>query len=329
MVEAERDMRAVLSENVGFKDSDCWIEYARRHNFKAVKATRVGVCPDCAGRPRGQTWGQYIYYSTLIHLLECANCGLVWADAHIDQNTIRGHFEVAYNNQEYFRISRHPILDHLASVIANLSSEGARILDIGGARGDLMAQLVERRPDVRVVVHDIAESKTNWVAENLGFATLLGGVEELAAHQGKYEVLVLSDVLYYEPNLKALWDVISHLLSPGGSIVIRVPNKYGLISLSQWWWRLTRTRGQQAMQDRVRFYNPEHIFICRRQYLKNRLMTMGFSDIQVLPSPPLGSRRGTALKSLLFNFAKSINVLSHYKLVLTPAMVVIGRHVNT
>lgn len=231
--------------------------------------------------------GQYIYYSTLIHLLECENCGLIWADAHIDQNTIRGHFEGAYNSEEYFRVSRHPILDHLASVIADLSPEGACVLDIGGARGDLMAKLVARRPDVRVVVNDIAESKTNWVAENLGFTTLSGGANELAAHQRKYDVVVLSDVLYYEPNLRALWDVILHLVSPGGSIVIRVPNKSFLISIGQLWWRFTHTRRQQAMQDRVRFFNPEHIFICRQQYIRNRLRTMGFLRIQVLPSPPL------------------------------------------
>ncbi len=196
------------------------------------------------------------------------------------------------------------------------------------ARGDLMAQLVARRPDVSVVVNDISEGATKWVTENLGFATLRGGADELAAHEGQYDVVVLSDVLYYEPNLRVLWDALSRLVSLGGSIVIRVPNKHILIALGQLWYHLTHTRAQQAMQDRIRFFNPEHIFLFRQQYLRNRLMSMGFTQVQALPSPLLGGRRGRVLRSLLFSLARSANVLSRHRLVLKPAMIVVGRRLT-
>jgi 2-polyprenyl-3-methyl-5-hydroxy-6-metoxy-1,4-benzoquinol methylase len=322
---AEHDMRVLLQHNVGFDDSPRWVDYARSHGFSPVKATRVERCPDCSGSPGPRTWGQYVYYSTLIHLLECADCGLVWADAHIDPATIRGHFEVAYKDDEYFRVSRRPIFDHLVGVIDEVAPRDARVLDIGGARGDLMAQLVARRPDVGVVVNDISAAATDWVAANRGFATLTGGADALASHRERYDVVVLSDVLYYESQLRVLWDALSRLVAPGGSIVIRVPNKRVPIALGQMAYRLTRARSRRALQDRIPFFNPEHIFLFRQQYLRRRLHSAGFTEVQALPSPLLAGRTSAATGSALFILASGVNRLLGHTLVLTPAMVVVGR----
>jgi 2-polyprenyl-3-methyl-5-hydroxy-6-metoxy-1,4-benzoquinol methylase len=285
----------------------------------------VRNCPDCSGSPAERTWGQYIYYSTLFHLLECADCGLVWADAHIDPETIRGHFEVAYKDDEYFRVSRRPIFDHLTSIIDGCSPQRARILDVGGARGDLMAQLVSRRPDVRVTVNDISEAATNWASGTLGLATLKGGADELAAHDGEYDVVVLSDVLYYEAKLRVLWEAISRLVAPGGSVVIRAPNKEKLIALGQLAFRLTHAGAKRAMQDRTYMFNPEHIYILRQRYLRNRLKAAGFANIRALPSPLRASGGGATLGPLLFGLAKGVNALSRHSLVVTPALILVGR----
>jgi 2-polyprenyl-3-methyl-5-hydroxy-6-metoxy-1,4-benzoquinol methylase len=286
------DMKTVLQHNVGFDGNSRWIDYAHRHGFKPVKASRVRNCPDCSGPAGERTWGQYVYYSTLVHLLECADCGLIWADAHIDPETIKGHFEVAYKDDEYFRVARRPIFEHLTGLIDELSPQGARILDVGGARGDLMAQLVSRRPDVSVVVNDISEAATSWAAGNRGFATLRGGADELAAHQGQYDVVVLSDVLYYEAKLSVLWDALTRLVAPGGSVVIRVPNKEMLIALGQLAFRLTHDGTERELQDRTYLFNPEHVYLFRQRYLRNRLKAAGFAEVQSLPSPLLASGSG-------------------------------------
>lgn len=325
MSENEKQLRTLLANNVGFDDIERWLEYARRHAFKPVKATKILHCPDCGAAPKAQTWGQYVYYSTLISLLECSHCGLVWANVRLDHDVIRNHFESAYKDDDYFVRSRRAIFRHMVDLIVDLCPRGGRVLDIGGARGHLMAQVVARRPDLTVVVNDISEAATNWVAENLGFAALTGGADELALHQEQYQVVVLSDVLYYEPNLPVLWSALSRLVCQEGSIVIRVPQKSGLIFVAQRWYRLTHTKAQQAVQDRIRFFNPEHIYIFRKHYLRSRLASIGFERIEFFPSPLLVSGSEQGLKSILFAIAQIVNKVTRRSVVLTPAMIVVGQ----
>ena len=66
---------AVLRHNVGFDVPELWVDYAIRHGFRQVKAVTVGRCPDCGGQPK-RSLGQFVYYSTLVRLVECGACGL-------------------------------------------------------------------------------------------------------------------------------------------------------------------------------------------------------------------------------------------------------------
>ena len=87
-------------------------------------------------------------------------------------------------------------------------------------RGDLMAHRVTQRPYVSVVVNDISEAATGWVAATRGFATQKGGADQLA-------------------------------------------------------YRLTHAPSGQAMQYRISFFNPDHIFLFRQEYLRSRLESIG------------------------------------------------------
>jgi 2-polyprenyl-3-methyl-5-hydroxy-6-metoxy-1,4-benzoquinol methylase len=320
----DEQLLAILRRNTGFDEPELWIDYARRHNFKPVMAVKIPRCPDCFAASKKRVWGQYVYYSTLIRLLECEQCGLVWADARIDRDVVRQHFETAYKSDEYFRGSRNAIFEHLAAVIDNLAVRNARILDVGGARGDLMAKVVSRRPDINATVHDLSRTATDWAAEHFGFPTLTGSASALASHSEQYDVVVLSDVMYYEPNLALLWKALSRLIRRGGAIVIRVPNKAMLVWIGRLWFRLTHARIGRVLQDRTRFHNPEHIFVFRQHYLRNRLMSIGFKCVQTVPSPPLISAESSGLGSVLFRHALIANRLTRSKLVLTPSMLVIG-----
>lgn len=318
---------AILTHNLGFEFPEEWVNYATTHSFARVRATAIPLCPDCGAPPTGQL-GQYVYYSTLLRLRVCGACGLIWADAHLDPEVVAAHFEGTYKSREYFLRARSWIFRHLVAELDRLTPTGASVLDVGGAQGDLMHQLQRRRPDIRAVVQDLSEGSLRHAEEEFGLETLQGSLGALQSHAACYDVVVLSDVLYYEPRLADFWQVLPRLVSPGGAVVIRVPNKLLLIRLLLAWSRLRQLAGPHRLETRVRYFNPEHIYLLTRRYLASRLQRLGFDEVRVLPSPPLLSSASgwrQLLGRVLFGSAELLGAVSGGRLVLTPSMVVVGR----
>jgi protein-L-isoaspartate O-methyltransferase len=259
-------------------------------------------------------------------LLKCGRCCLVWADARVDPGVVQRHFETAYKDEAYFETDRLVVFRQLATIVSRLANPGANVLDIGGAKGHLM-QLVSRlRRDVKITVHDISKAALDAAAERYGFATICGDVSALARSGKRYNVVVLSDVIYYEPAVRALWSVLSELVEQNGSVVIRVPNKLWYITARQKLLALRRSRAERAQQDVVAGFNPEHVTIMHRRYLEVRLRSLGFRSIRVMPSRltcrvPIA--RGA--ERVLWCLAQATSAVSGGRLIITPAMIVVGR----
>ena len=134
-------------------------------------------------------------------------------------------------------------------------------------------------------------------------------------------------MLYYEPNIAAMWSLLSKLIAHRGSVIIRVPNKFLLIRASQAMSKLFRSSRRRAMQTRIRFFNPEHLFVLSRRYLTTRLKRLGFAEVDCLPSPPLGSTSslGSAARAMSFLAAELTSLVSGRRLVGTPSMIFCAR----
>ena len=187
-----------------------------------------------------------------------------------------------------------------------------------------MATVLARRPDLKVTVQDLSKVATEFAATTHGFQTLTGDADALASHGEQYDVVVLSDVLYYEPQLTVLWSALSRLVRRGGTIIIRVPNKAPLVQLGQLWHRTIQWNARRNEQDAVSFYNPEHIFLFRRGYLRRRLNSIGFNRVRFIPSPVLSG--ATRLGAPIFALAKLINRLTFEAAVASPAMIVVAKN---
>ena len=316
---------AILRQNVGFDDPERWVDYAARHGFRPTAATPVPNCPDC-GRAPAERLGQYVYYSTLIHLMRCGSCHLIWSDVHLDARIVSEHFERAYKDRDYFRRARAWIFGHLAATIGDLTPRGGSVLDIGGAQGDLMHQVTIRRPDATAVVQDLSEQSVRYAAEHFDLPTVRGDVGALETHDARYDVVVLSDVLYLEPRIAAFWAALPGLVKPGGSVIMRVPNRLPLIRAYLALSRLARSLVPGRLQDQIRFFNPEHIYILSRRYLTTRLSQLGFASVRVQPSPPLAPCPAPerALARLLFPVSEALSVLSGRALALSSSMLVVA-----
>jgi 2-polyprenyl-3-methyl-5-hydroxy-6-metoxy-1,4-benzoquinol methylase len=316
-------MLAILKGNVGFDDPETWVDYGIAHTFTPVPALRLASCPDCDSVERALV-GQYVYYSSLMRLWWCAGCTLIYSDVRLDETIIRAHFATAYKDDEYFLKRRRVVFDQIAALVEQAVRPGGSVLDVGGAKGHLLALLKRRRPDLAVTLNDVSREACEYARAQYGFEVVRGDLAQLGALDQRYDCVIASDVLYYEPRLRECWKVIPRLLRPSGTVLLRVPNKLVLMRLCQWAWRLAHTPHALARQDRLPFFNPEHIYVLSQSYLVHRLQQIGFRSVRALASPPLCPDYLPTLCATSFRVAAFLNRLSWYRVCLTPSIVVLA-----
>lgn len=316
-------MLELLRLNKGFKNPERWVDYALLHKFRRVEAEKLEACPDCRER-RSCLIGQYIYYSTLVELRSCGNCGLIFSDVRIDPKVIHGHFEQAYKNEEYFTQQRKDIFEQIADLVSSSACLGSSVLDIGGAKGHLLAIVKNRRPDLKYVLNDLSETACEYAKTRYGFESVCGGVKTLEGLSRRFDVVILSDVIYYEPELNRLWALLSRIVSESGVVIIRVPNRVALIKLGSIFRNLFETPTIREIRDRVWFLNPEHLYVLSRWYLFKRLREIGFSAVKAVPSALLESSGRTRFV-LYYCLARAFFYVTFGKAILTPSMIVVAR----
>jgi SAM-dependent methyltransferase len=319
---ARREILEVLRHNHGFDEPETWVDLALRQSFKRVAASPLNACPDCGALP-GDSFGSFVHYSTLFTVLLCCDCGLYWADAIIDPEVTERHFESHYKDEEYFRWERQAIFRDLVELIVARAPVGGTVLDVGGATGYLMSLVGEQRPDLHLVVQDISKEALDVAEREFGLETIHGNATSLAL-ASPVDVLVLADVIYYEPSAATLWSEVGRLVRPGGSIILRVPNKLGLMKIDRLLRRGLELIGRRRFPPRIRFLNVEHRLILSRKYIRKRLTRSGFDQIRFVPTPMLGAHRSRKLR-LYFQAASVLNAGSGGRLVLTPAVVVVAQ----
>jgi SAM-dependent methyltransferase len=286
------------------------MELARARSYRRVPATRLERCPHCGAEERG-ILAEYVYYSNHAHLVECPSCGLWYSTLRLNAETIRSHFERAYKDEAYFEGRRRPILRELAGIVAEAAPEGGRVLDVGGAKGHLLAQLAELRPDLRLTLSDMSETACAHARSAFGLEAVEGGISELAELDRRFDALVLGDVIYYEPDLEALWRLLDRVLAPGGLVVIRVPNKARWIRL-----RLLRHRSRTG----IPVFNPEHLYVFTARFLVRELRRRGFRGVEARASRLLGE--GWWAEAAFWALRAAGRLVPGAPL--TPSMVVVG-----
>lgn len=283
---SEQEALAILRHNAGFRDAREWISLAQEHYFERVDAETIDRCPDCRARERSY-FGQYIYYSCLARLWSCTNCCLIWSDLRLPETTVADHFDRTYAESPYYKNSQR-ILARLRQLVADVAPRSGTVLDIGGGLGHLLARVSWARPDLHCVHNDLSEWKCDHARQKFDLDAVAGGLERLRQLEESFDILILSDVLYYFQSLEAAWSTFDGLLSERGRLMIRVPNLTPIISALQRWYRLLSSE-LGFRQTTVPFFNPEHLYLFSRRYLRGRLQALGFSQLALLPSPLRGT----------------------------------------
>lgn len=317
----------IIKNNIGFDEPEKWIEYARRHGFKKVKATRILACPDCGTdiHSNAKQIGQYVYYSTLGHLQTCGTCGLLFSTIRISDEVVRQHFDRAYNDEQYFLRRRKGIFEQILRLTNRFAPLEGAVLDVGGAKGHLMASLKQLRPDLTVVVNDISRSKCEWAEREFRLQSICGTASELSSCNQTFDVITLIDVIYYEPNLSLLWSTIDRLLKHNGTVVVRVPNNYARIIVNEWLRDWCTPSSRRRMSDRIPYFNPEHLYVLSQRYLTKSFHRLGFKDVWCMPAALLRSEDGSRLLPTLHHaVAKILHSLMGHRAIVTPALIVVA-----
>lgn len=315
----------ILRHNQGFSNPERWVSYARSHGFQRVAAEPMRACPDCDGA-EASVLGQYVYYSTLVRLRSCASCGLAYADTRIDPRIIRRHFEAAYKDEDYFSRRREPIFRHLARLVDSYAPPGGNVIDIGGAQGHLLAAVRARRPDLELTLSDVSEKTCARAAAAYDLDVIRASVGELSDLDRRFDVILIIDVLYYEPEVRKLWQTVERLRKEDCTLLLRVPHRLGMIALQHRLRPFLVGRDREQGQTSIPYFNPEHVAVFSRSYLRHRLTGLGFSDVRFLPSPLLRFRgvRGL-LGAALYEAAAGVHTMTRGVATLTPCSIVVAR----
>lgn len=318
-----QDIIEILKQNGGFYRPENWVLYAKQHHFRRVPSWKLETCPDCHSRNRKKL-GQFIYFSNLICLYECSGCDLVYADTIIEHSTIEKHFEGRYKDERYFTEMRRYVFEEIGDLVKQLAPTGGDVLDVGGAKGHLLAMIGERRPDLRRGLNDLSSEACQWASSHDQLSVFCGRFVACEFRQ-TFDVITMIDVIYYEPGLHMLWDRASSLMKDGGYLIVRVPNKLTLIRMYLKIFSVI-FRSTRDLQATIKFLNPEHIYIFSRKYLRQRLASLGFEDVIFLPSAVLVGRPWMRwLYKLWYQMAQLVHLGSLGRFIITPSLTVVGR----
>ncbi len=324
MKEQAARMLKILHFNKGFDNPEKWVHYAISNHFEKVNAIKLNSCPDC-GSETSILRGQFIYYSSLARLQECSRCGIIFSDIRIAPEIIQYHFEQSYKDEAYFLQKRSRIFRQITNLVALNIKHGGNVLDIGGAKGHLLSMLQKERPDLKYVLNDLSKDACDFAKKEYGFDTIEGGINELERVTNKFDYIILSDVIYYENEIKKLWDVLPNLMSDRGTLIIRIPNKIRIIIFWQFIKNLITNKEKLDKQDKIKFFNPEHLFIFSCMYLKRRLKNIGFNQVDIIPSELLRNSENKNHIPFYYYLSKLIGFISFARIIITPSLLVVAK----
>ncbi len=132
--------------------------------------------------------------------------------------------------------------DEIVGVLSSMIPVGARILDVGCGTGSVSAHIVaNRRASLIGLEPDDARAAR---ARQRGLTVLKAELTpEIIAELGRFDIVLFADLLEHLPDPFSLLQMAKSALSPGGRILISVPN------VAHWSVRTELAMGDFAYRD--------------------------------------------------------------------------------
>ncbi len=124
-----------------------------------------------------------------------------------------------YSNNRYDKSSPNDAWYKISQFI----EPGAKVLDIGCSSGKLGAAL-KKEKQVHVVGIDIDEADVQLAKKNLDEAHILNIEQDDPTFLGKFDIIIMADVIEHLIDPVAALTKIKHLLDKNGKLVFSIPN---------------------------------------------------------------------------------------------------------
>jgi len=221
-----------------------------------------GACDICGSVAHRRLFTRRFSGQALFPLWRCRSCGLVFNWPRLPSGAIEGQYD-----QDYYVFKLPPArrwmraaqlyLEYLLP-LERLPSR--RLLEIGCARGDLLAIARERGWEVQGV--ELSRHAGESARAEHGLPIRIGTLDEHAAELRDFDVVIATDVIEHVPTPLSFVRGLRNTLCPGGMCLLETPNWGGT-------WRHVGGRRWLGI-------NPFHVFLFDARSLVELMRRSGF-----------------------------------------------------
>jgi 2-polyprenyl-3-methyl-5-hydroxy-6-metoxy-1,4-benzoquinol methylase len=161
----------------------------------------------------------------------------------------------------------------IRQAVAHLTPDANRAIDVGCGAGYLLVDLQRRGFECLGI--DFNEDLVRVANERFGVPARVDDVRNLAKIGARFDVALLSHVLEHVDDPLGLLRHIHQILSPGGLLVIEIPNR-------NWYSVGHSLRNGTCTWNN---YPPHHITFWSTASLRKALTHAGFSVVECIPRP--------------------------------------------
>ena len=104
-----------------------------------------------------------------------------------------------------------------------LTKSPSRILDVGAGSGMTLKWLKSRFPSAETTGVELNEDMCGELRRNADIA-IIAPIDACIHELKTYDLILLLDVLEHVPNAESVLQALSNLLTPGGQVIVSVPN---------------------------------------------------------------------------------------------------------